>query len=118
MSECAIPLPGTLHSIRHHAVAPRIGRAAHGKVWVVTGLLGRNAARRVILQHAIDQIETVGIQAGHEPSCRLARPLGEGCFEVGERRHARPSHLVGCAEQPESQPRENQRDDDVFTGKS
>ncbi len=82
------------------AVVLRTGRALQVlKVWVVAGLLGRDAAGGVVDEHHLEQVEAGVVEVGAEGGVGVAHPLGERGLEVGVAGHAGPDVLGRGAEE-------------------
>lgn len=72
--------------------------AALGEVGVSDGLLGGDAAGRVVDKEAVKQVETVVVEARNDGRNVGAVPLGERGLEVGEGSYAWPILFGGGAE--------------------
>jgi hypothetical protein len=80
-------------------VAVAVAVCAHaGKVRVDDGLLRGDAARGVVHQQVVEQIEAYIVERGHNGRNVGLIPLGERGLEVGERGDARPVLFAGGAE--------------------
>jgi hypothetical protein len=66
---------------------------------VVAGLLGRDAAGRVVDEHHLEQVQALLVQVGTQRHRRIANPRGEGGLEVGVAGDAGPDVFGGSAEE-------------------
>ena len=62
----------------------RVCSATIFEVGMDAGLLGRDAAGRIVDQHHFKKVEAVIVEVGAEGLELVALPFGEGVFEVGE----------------------------------
>jgi hypothetical protein len=69
------------------------------EVGVVAGLLGRDAAGRVVGKHHLKEVETGLVEVRDQGNRVVTNPLGEGRLEVGIARNAGPDLLSRGAEQ-------------------
>ena len=82
------------------AVVLRTGRALQVlKVWVVAGLLGRDAAGGVVDEHHLEQVEAGVVEVGAEGGVGVPHPLGERGLEAGVAGHAGPDVLGRSAKE-------------------
>jgi hypothetical protein len=75
------------------AVAVRVGTREVLEVGVVAGLLGRDAAGRVVDEEHLEEVESLVVKVGADGGVRVALPLGEGSLEVGIRGDSGPDIL-------------------------
>lgn len=71
------------------------------EVRVVAGLLGGDAAGRVVDQHHLEQVQTLFVKILAQRQVVLTNPLGEGGLEVRIAGYARPDVFSGCAKESE-----------------
>lgn len=69
------------------------------EVRVVAGLLGRDAAGRVVDEHHLQEVETLVIKVLAEGLAVIPQPLGEGGLKVRVRCHSGPDILCGGTKQ-------------------
>ena len=77
----------------------RVRRAPLLKVRVHAGLLGGDAAGRVVDEHVLEQVLADVVEAWDQVGVEVAAPFGEGGFEVGEGGYAGPVEFGGCSEE-------------------
>lgn len=73
------------------------------KVRVVAGLLGGDAAGRVVDEHHLEEVEAGVVEVAAQRGGLVASPLGEGRLEVGIAANARPDVFRGCAQEAEGE---------------
>ena len=70
--------------VRRTQTTTRLCRATIFDVGMDAGLLGRDAACRIVDQHQFKKVEAVIVEVGAEGFELVALPFGEGGFEIGE----------------------------------
>ena len=84
------------------AVAVGVGPGKVLEVGVVAGLLGRDAAGRVVDEEHLEEVEALLVEVGAQGCLHVALPLGERGLEVGVRGNAGPDVLGGSAQETAS----------------